>query len=264
MNENKYIIIEDESLSADMLAYSMKKLRPSYQLEHVFSTVRECNAFFDANPENNSLLFMDVTLPDGPCFEIFNHRPLRNPVIFITAHTEWAIKAFKVNSVDYLLKPLDEDELLLAIQKYESFKEHSSGDKSKPLNKFQEKFLINLKDRYEIVNSKDIALFEASGKYVSLYTFSGAARIIDYTLKELESILAPDVFCKISRSLIVNHAIIDKIEKLSKSRLQLRFHEPFDDRISIINNKRKEYFLDWYTGNKGTSPSPTTEMTPLR
>ena len=119
MNMMNYIIIEDELFGARMLAEAIGRLRPSYRLLCILGTVRESVDYFRRHPDDDSLVFMDVELSDGQCFEIFNQCRVGNPIIFTTSHDEWAIRAFRVNSIDYLLKPIEDGDLLRAAEKHE-------------------------------------------------------------------------------------------------------------------------------------------------
>lgn len=114
-----YIIIEDEQFGARMLAEAIGRLRPSYRLLCILGTVRESVDYFRRHPDDDSLVFMDVELSDGQCFEIFNQCRVGNPIIFTTSHDEWAIRSFRVNSIDYLLKPIEDGDLLRAVEKHE-------------------------------------------------------------------------------------------------------------------------------------------------
>lgn len=258
MKALNYIIVEDERLGADMLIETIGRLRPDYQLLHVFGTVRDCIAYFSGQPDREALVFMDIELSDGQCFEIFNRCKVANPVVFTTSHDEWAIRAFKVNSVDYLLKPVEEEDLLHAIEKHESRVGALSSDAElyrrlvaslKPgAAPCLSRLLVNCGNSYVAVEMDDMAFFSADDKYVLLHTMSGQAYMVNHPLKELVEMLPPDRFHRSSRACIVSRGIIQDVKKADSGRLKIRFKSPYQNQEETVSAMQRDHFLSWYGG----------------
>lgn len=255
MKTYEYIVVEDEPLVAKMLVDTISQIRPAYILLNIFGTIRECVSFFQNNHNEEALIFMDIELSDGQCFEIFNKCKVGNPVIFTTSHDEWAIKAFKVNSIDYLLKPIDDRELLQAIEKYEERSFYSSSNILKYISLatsasrqqcFQDRILVSYGNQYKAIEASDIAFFEADDKYVCLFTFSENKYLVNYTLKELAEMLSPKIFHRLSRSYIVNRAIINEIRKYDQGRLIIYLRSPYQTKKIMVSASQRDAFLDWY------------------
>lgn len=256
MKTLNYIVIEDENLVARMLIEMITKLRPNYRLLQVIGSVNESVSYFDNNPDTDALIFMDIALSDGKCFDIFERCTINNPIIFTTSHDEWAIKAFKVNSIDYLLKPVEEDELLQAIMKYESHvsmrTNHDALLYEKLLatidsqNKYHQRLLINYGNRYITIDTDSIAFFDADDKYVSLHSIDGKEYLVDYKLKELTEMLPPATFYRLSRSCIASRNIIREVKKTDQGRLKIYFKPPYQERVEIVSALNRNSFLGWY------------------
>ena len=255
MNTINYIVIEDEMFGARMLVETIGRLRPSYRLLHIFGTVRESVDYFRQHPGDESLVFMDVELSDGQCFEIFNQCQVGNPIIFTTSHDEWAIRAFRVNSIDYLLKPIEDEDLLRAIEKHEYQVSIAEANIRKYVNllssvnnrqTYRNRLLISCGNRYVAIPTEEIALFDADDKYVTLHTTSGQTHLVDYKLKELVEMMPPDRFYRISRSCIVNRSAIQEVRKFDQGRLKIRFKAFCQKKEEMVSAMQREKFLDWY------------------
>lgn len=245
----KYLIVENERLAYIELKRMMMKLRPDYQLMDRTETVVQSVEFL--NSHKPDLILMDISLSDGSCFEIFNHVSINIPIIFTTAYDEYAIQAFKHNSVDYLLKPIDEDDLQKALEKLELF--HLSKSEVnydyKQLEKLVSKriknrFLIQSNDSYKYVETKDVAFFYSEDKVVFLHTFDDKRYIINYTLDQLETQMSDALFFRVSRNCIANIKGIKSIEKASNSRLEV-FMSPKCPHEVMVSRVRVSDFLRW-------------------
>lgn len=250
-----YLIIEDEIYGAQMLVEALERLRPSWHLKHVFCTVRESVEYFRMQPDDETLVFMDVELSDGQCFEIFNRCRVANPIIFTTSHDEWAIRAFRVNSIDYLLKPIEDEDLLRAIEKHECRISTSEANIRKYVNLLssfgsaparRNRLLVSCGTRYVAIEIEEMVFFDADDKYVTLHTISGQEYLVDYKLKELVELLPPDRFYRISRSCIVNRDAIREVRKFDQGRLKIRFRDSGQTKEEIVSAMQRESFLDWY------------------
>lgn len=201
---------------------------------------------------------MDVELDDGNCFKIFNHTEIKIPIIFTTAYDEYAIQAFRVNSIDYLLKPVSEDDVERAIRKFESMQMASVpsyrevGDELSR-NRQRRRILISDSDGYTFVATDDVAWFEAEDKYVSMVLRSGKRMLTDFaSLADVMDVLDPDRFFQLSRSVVASIESIGKISKFLKGRLRVCIESGGVDRTETVSAARRPEFLDWlgHTGTK--------------
>ena len=200
-----YIIIEDEQFGARMLAEAIGRLRPSYRLLCILGTVRESVDYFRRHPDDDSLVFMDVELSDGQCFEIFNQCRVGNPIIFTTSHDEWAIRAFRVNSIDYLLKPISFDRFLKAVNRVHELLQKEQESTPEPY------LFVKTDKLLKKVTIQDILFIESMGNYVLIHT-SSSKEITYSPLKSLLEFLPDNLFMQVHRSYIVQTSKIQAIE----------------------------------------------------
>jgi DNA-binding LytR/AlgR family response regulator len=197
------------------------------------------------------LIFMDIQLADGLSFEIFEQTIVKTPVIFTTAYDEYALKAFKVNCIDYLLKPIDEGELKNAIDK---FKENNSP-KEIPAQvfdsimlsltkKYKNKFVLKVGDHIKVFTTEDIQCFYSIEKYTFLQNNSGRDYAISYSLDQLEDLLDPSRFFRINRKFIVSSLSISVIVSYSNSRLLVKLNSNFSDEL-IVSREKVQDFKKW-------------------
>lgn len=245
----KYLIVENERLAYQELKRMMEKLRPEYKLMDRTETVVQSVEFLSTYTPD--LILLDISLSDGSCFEIFNHVSIHVPIIFTTAYDEYAIQAFKHNSVDYLLKPIDEEDLQQALDKFEQLHLNKTDVvyDYKQLEKLVSKrtknrFLIQAVDSYKYIETKDIAFFYSEDKVVFLHTFDDKRYIINYTLDQLETQMNNSVFFRASRNCITNIKAIKNIDKASNSRLALVL-EPACPHEVVVSRVRVAEFLRW-------------------
>ncbi|MDF2475197.1 MAG: response regulator transcription factor [Sphingobacterium sp.] len=246
-----YLIVEDERFAYEELRRMMIKLRPDYILEKQTKTVVDTIGFLKES--NVDLILMDIRLADGNCFEIFNHIEIIIPVIFTTAYDEHAIKAFKLNSIDYLLKPFDENELEAALTKFENIF-HNSPYKNNTKNfeqllsfKTKNRFLISKGENYHYIETKDIAHFYSEDGVVFLHTFNDRRYIINYTLDQLEQQVDSRLFFRVSRNCIGNVKAIENVAKYFNSRLKLSFSPECPHEV-LVSRVRVPDFLKWMDG----------------
>lgn len=224
----KCIIIEDEKIAAERLVKLIHEYDSSIEVIAVLQSVRKAVEWFQAN-EKPDLAFFDIQLADGLSFEIFEQVDVKVPIIFTTAFDEYAIKAFQLNSLDYLLKPINKSKLSLSLEKYKRFKTstpivqiedllQSMADKS---TAYKRRFAINIGTKIKSIESKNISFFESVEKNTFLHTLDGHSYPVDFSLDKLESLLNPDEFFRTNRQTIVQYAALDKINILSKSRVQV-------------------------------------------
>lgn len=249
----RYLIVEDERFAYEETKRMINKLYPEYIFANWTQSVEQTIIYLQNNPVD--LIFLDIQLGDGSSFEIFEHLKIATPIIFTTAYDEFAIKAFKLNSIDYLLKPIEEEELKAAINKFEVHQKETINDinyknlyTSLVSNQKKNRFLIQRADSYHYVDCTEIAFFYSESKVVFLHTFYDKRYIIDYTLDQIEQQLDASMFFRVSRNCIANIQSIKNILKFFNSRLKLTF-EPSCPQEVLVSRVRVPDFLKWVDGS---------------
>ena len=247
----KAIIIEDEKLSAEHLMHLLKKIDASITVVDTFDTVKKSvDALKNGVPAD--LLFVDVHLADGISFDIFSKIFIDTPVIFTTAYDEYAIKAFTLNSVDYLLKPIGIDDLKRALEKFKKLNQPIQSNTIQQVGEsyhteakqHKNRFMVKMGDVISSVKTDEISCFVSEDGMVLLITTSGKKYVIDYTLDNLESLIDSDTFFRINRKVIIHINSIQKISTYFNSRLKLSFPSLSED-DSIVSRERVNDFKKW-------------------
>lgn len=247
----KYIIIEDEQLASKRLRELMARIRPDYTHVAKFDSVE--SATISLPVLTYDLILMDIQLADGNSFDIFDQIKVDAPIIFTTAYDEFAIRAFKTNSVDYLLKPIDEGELKGAIEKYESNSQMSQTQENpveitdliKSLQpKGKERFVVKIGEHLKTVETAAVQLIYSQDKATYLFTNEGKRFLVDYSVEKVEELLNDGQFFKISRKFIINIAFIKDIISFSNSRLEIVVNH-FDEEQIIVARERVGDFKAW-------------------
>lgn len=246
------VIIEDEQLTADDLAETIVKANPQAQIVTILSSVKEAIAWFQHH-ENPDLIFSDIQLGDGLSFEIFASVSSTTPVIFCTAYDEYALNAFKVNGIDYILKPFTLATIAEALKKYNELKNNFSrnilqyehilalfGDKKK-----QKKgsVLVYHKDKILPVRTEDVALFYIENEITYLITFDQKNYSINKTMEELEKTIGND-FYRVNRQFLINRKAIKEASQYFARKLSITLVVPFKETITVPKVKVTD-FLDW-------------------
>jgi DNA-binding LytR/AlgR family response regulator len=254
----KVLIIEDEKPAAAMLELLLQQMDPPVEVVKTIASVKESIDWISSNSQLVDLIFMDIQLTDGLSFEIFKQVEIVQPIIFTTAFNEYAIEAFRVNSIDYLLKPIKADDLSRSLNKLKMLREPMRSAQNinyetilKALTSAKQSYLtrimVKVGDHIKAYNTADIALFYADGRTVYLYTKEKKRYVVDYTLDNLASTLDPDCFFRCNRSLMINiNAIVDAVV-YSSTRLKIRLNIEFDDEV-IISRERVAPFKKWFAG----------------
>lgn len=250
------VIIEDEEIISKVLENKIRKVADDIKIQAILPSLKTAHRWFAQNAEPD-IVFMDVQLSDGISFEIFNSFNLKCSVVFTTAFDEYAVQAFKVNGVDYLLKPVNDDELLKAINKCRAIIKKDipqNADLSAILQSymnrtnmisFKEKFIVNIRNQWMPVNTKEIACFSKEVlNYV--YLFSGERYQIDYnTLDEVEELLDPKQYYRANRQIILNIDAIQTVKPVENSKLIIKLKEP-NHKIEIDMSRLKSpEFKKW-------------------
>ncbi len=245
----KAVIIEDETLAAAKLKAMIKKVAPELDVVAVLSDITGAIEWLSENKAD--LIFCDIHLGDGLSFEIFEQVKTDAPIIFTTAYDQHAIKAFKVNSIDYLLKPFSTTDLLGAIDKFrQRFSEkpvdinallasYLSGSKT-----YKKRFAIYIGDKIITINTDDIAYFYAEGKYVFLVLPDGKEHIVDYTLERLSQVLDPEQFFRINRQFIVSMRGIGKMHLYTRGRVKIDLQPPAKKEV-VVSSEKAQTFKKW-------------------
>lgn len=255
----KVIIIEDEIPAAEKLSRYLVKYDASIQVTAHLTSVNDAVSWLQEKQESIDLIFMDIQLTDGLSFQIFQQVMIKKPVIFITAFNEFALDAFKVNSIDYLLKPITFSDLSASLKKLENLREQLqwNSQKTEELQEvfvtpktaaYKNRFMVKLGDHIRSITSDQIALFYADGRDVYLVTTQTRKFIIDYTLETLEDLLEPKLFSRINRTYILNINSIKDVIVYSNSRLKITLTQEFDKEI-IVSREKVAPFKEWFDGS---------------
>ena len=245
------LIVENEMPAADKIARLLKKIDKSITILGVVETVEEAINRLQEKPQPD-LILMDIQLDDGLCFEIFETINVDTPVIFTTAYDEYTLKAFKVNSVDYLLKPIDEESLKSALVKFKKLyadKDPFKRDFRQLLNEFRDqyksRFLIKIGDKYRSVPAGEISHFHICERNVFLSDYQSKDYGVDYSLEQLHSMLDPRTFFRINRECIVNIDAITLMYSYSSSRLQLTLKNKEKSDLFVVSRDKVAEFKRW-------------------
>ena len=245
----KALIIEDEKMAQANLARLLKNSFPEMEIVAMIDSVRGAVEFLSANPELD-VIFMDVELSDGICFEIFRSVQISAPVIMTTAYDSYAVKAFEAGSIDYLLKPVEPDALFRAVGRArERLNASASIEKllsalGQDSKKYKEKSVVRCGDRIIPIQSSDIALFFSEDKANYLLTKNGERYLIESTIDTLESELDPSKFYRISRGCIVALSAIKSVSRNSTGRLVV-ISQPASPVELTVSRARAEGFISW-------------------
>ena len=244
----KALIIEDELRARKHMITLLEQNFPQVEVVGAVGSVKESVQWLSTN-DAPDVIFMDVELSDGRSFEIFTQIELPCPVIMTTAYDQYAVQAFEVNAVDYLLKPIGLTELRRAISRVES------GQAAKPAAETvrrmldqvrKEKFLIRMNNRIVPVRTSDIAYFYSEAKNSFIVTTSGASYVMDESLDAIAQNLDPDAFFRISRSCIISEGVIDSVSRLMGGRLQVTLRRGFPELTDFtVSRARVDDFLAW-------------------
>jgi DNA-binding LytR/AlgR family response regulator len=247
------LIIEDEPQAAQRLERLVKELIPQGKIVASIDTVKKAVQWFKSNPTPD-LALMDIQLADGISFQIFEQCQVKSPVIFTTAYDEYALKAFKVNSIDYILKPVDKDELKTALDKLRNFTGNESETKQlldnigqavqMLMKKYKSRFVIKVGEHLKTVEVENIRYFFSQEKATFCVTDENRNFILDFTLEQLEDMLDPEIFFRINRKYLVRSAAIQDIISYTNSRLKLVIRGSQDTDI-IVARERVQEFKEW-------------------
>lgn len=246
----KAIIIEDEKLSAEHLCLLLSKIDASIEVIAIFDSVKKTIEAFKKEIKAD-VLFVDIHLADGLSFDIFSKMAIDIPVIFTTAYDEYAIKAFKLNSVDYLLKPIGISDLKQAIEKLKKIKSNQStilegiSNVYQSLNKqYKNRFMIKIGDHIISVKTENVFHFIAEDGITMMVTNTAKRYPVDYTLDQLEQLISPTEFFRINRKVLISINAVEKVSSYFNSRYKIN-SDVLDGDASIVSRERVNDFKLW-------------------
>ena len=250
----KAVIIEDERLAADLLKNIIKQLDEDIEIITTLQTIEDSVEWLNNN-EHPDIMFVDIHLADGSSFSIFEKTEVRCPIVFTTAYDEYALKAFEVNSIDYLLKPINKDDLQRALNKYKNLKgDNKDLDYKKfvsrflsegNVNNYKEYFLVPERDKLIPLAAKDIAYIYIDLRLIKAVTFSGKVHYLNQNLDEIMNQLNPKKFFRANRQYIVAHESIKDVSMWFGNKISLNLVIPTDEKI-IVSKARVSEFKNWF------------------
>ncbi len=245
----RVVIIEDETAAAQNLTAILRKVCPNVEIVGTIDTVVDSVEFFNSAPSLD-LVFMDIHLADGASFRIFDNAEVVTPIIFTTAYDQYAIEAFKVNSIDYLLKPINEEGIKRAIEKWQRLTSTERKEYTNRISKVvqnssaEQTFLVHFRDKIIPLKTEDIAFFHTFEERVTAYCHTGDKYQIDQTLEALQSKLSGDEFFRANRQFIISRKAVKDISVWFGSRLSANLTIETPERI-VIPKARVHDFKEW-------------------
>lgn len=249
----RVLVVEDEVYSGERLISLIKDYESSVEIAEVLGSVQDTIQWFTKNTPPD-LIFMDIHLSDGSCFEIFKAITVESPIIFTTAYDHYAIQAFKVNSIDYIMKPIDPPALKQALEKYKKLSQASPIpadflDKLKNAVHFKEpsRIVARINDQLLVIKTEDIGYVSIIDSSVFVHTFHGTKVPIDQSLEQMEGLLNKEFFFRINRKTIINLHAIKKISSYFNGRYVLHLALKNDEGFIVSRNRASE-FKKWLEG----------------
>ncbi len=247
------VIVEDETAAAAHLEFLIKQIRPEVQVVQQLDAVKTAVDYF-STAQDVDLVFMDIHLSDGISFQIFEQVEIRTPVIFTTAYDQYALQAFKVNSIDYLLKPMNEEELLQAFIQFESSHQQKEAPSTqmdgilKMMQQFKkpykQNYLVQYRDELIPVSVKEIAYFFMDTGSVKAMTHKNKAYVVDYKLEELEEQLDPELFYRANRQCIIKKESVVNLKQYFNGKLIVNVNPPPSEKI-VVSKAKATPFKKW-------------------
>jgi len=254
----KILIVEDEELAVKKLQKTLLAIEEDIDIVGTTDSIASTVEWLQSNPAPE-LILMDIELADGQSFEIFNLTEVKSPVIFTTSYDEYALKAFKVNSVDYLLKPIQKEDLEVAISKFKNLRQSFSNNKQDDsqinalvrelqqtlkTKEYRKRFLVKHLQKMVSVEVGTIAYFYSDDRLSLFKTMDDKKYVLDYTIDEIENMVDPDQFFRINRAFLVSIKCIDQIHDYFGNRLKLNL-KPNIDKEALVSREKVSEFKNW-------------------
>jgi two-component system, LytTR family, response regulator LytT len=250
----KILIVEDEPLAARKLQKLVLEIDPSVEIVGMTDSIESSVEWLESNPPP-TLILMDIELADGQSFDIFNRTEVRSTIIFTTAYDEFALKAFKVNSIDYLLKPVRKEDLSKALDKFKSLKSANSQADShinleklltelrqtQAIKSYRDRFLVKQGQKLITVEATEVAYMFAEDRVNFIRNKSGQKFIIDYSLDELESQLDPSVFFRLNRKFIAQAKSIESVHPYFNGKLKIHLKPAVEEEVLVSREKASDF-----------------------
>ncbi|TLV03204.1 LytR/AlgR family response regulator transcription factor [Dyadobacter luticola] len=254
------LIVEDEDLSVRRLKKLINETAPALNIVGVTDSIEETVDWLEKNKKSKNadpdLIFLDIELSDGQSFEIFNRVQVSSTIIFTTSYDEYALQAFRLNSIDYLLKPVHREDLQRSLQKYENMRAQPATDSLEGIRKllegfkqaapveYRQRFLVKQGQKMLSVEVGEIAYFFTDDRYSFFMTETNQKLLVDYTLDELAEVLDPSRFFRINRGMMVTHRAVDKIDPYFGNRLSLTLR-PVHNKEALVSREKVGDFKQW-------------------
>lgn len=251
----KYLIIEDEGPAQRLMEGLLKELRPEWEAAACLDSVEGAVKWLNNHP-HPEVIFMDIQLSDGLSFNILEQVDIEGMIIFTTAYDEYAVRAFRVNSIDYLLKPIKKSELAEAVEKCEQYIGKLLHSRKKPIDavalanaikeatpKYRSRFLISVGEMFFPLPLTKVAYIYSRFRITSAVNFEGKRHVIDFTLDQLEEELDPEMFFRVNRQFIINIKAVHRVHTFFKGKLLLETRPGYDEKITISREKARLFKL---------------------
>ena len=251
----KIVIIEDEPIAAAYLKKLIGETGFTHEIIREISSVSDALAFFMQH-KNYDLVFMDIHLSDGTCFDILNTLEIEKPIVFCTTFDTYAIKAFKYNSIDYILKPAKAEDIQSALKKYWSFKKSDENEYLQRVDQminsldsptYKKRFLIRQNKKLKLVGTESIVCMYSDEGHTYLVEKSNATHIVDFTLERLEELVDPHMFFRINRKMMININEIVSVEDYFNNRLKIKVQNRIPLEM-VVSRNRVKHFKNWLKG----------------
>jgi len=250
----KVLIIEDEQLASEKLQKTLAEIDPQIEILDTIDSVAASILWLNSHP-NPDLVLCDIHLSDGLCFDIFKEGSIKSPVIFTTAYDHYAIRAFEVNSIAYLLKPVQKEKLQESLEKYRDLKDNYTPPNPLELNRlvdiirsgssnFKSRFLVKVGNRIKSIPCTKIAYFYTWEKLNYIITTGNEKFPVDHTLEEVDNFLDPKHFFRVNRKMIIQFEAVKEIHPHFKGRLKIQIEPTLDEEI-VISSEKTPAFKEW-------------------
>ena len=254
----KILIVEDEELAVKKIQKTLASIDPDAEIAGITHSISSTIDWLESNPSPD-LILMDIELSDGQSFEIFSRTSVKSAVVFTTSYDEFALKAFKVNSIDYLLKPVQKEDLEAALNKFKNLKEMYADHNDENLNmesivkqlqqklhlkEFRKRFLVKHAQKLVSIEVEDIAYFFSDGRLNFFKTYDNKKYVLDYTMDELEDMLDPNRYFRISRSFYIAIDSVEQIHEYFGNRLLLHM-KPAVEKDAVVSREKVAEFKKW-------------------
>lgn len=255
MKSLRILIVEDEPIAAAYLKKLIKETGFTHEIVKEISSVSDALAYF-MQYKNYDLVFMDIHLADGTCFDILNTLEIDKPIVFCTTFDTYAIKAFKYNSIDYILKPAKAGDILNALKKYWSFKKSDENEyllrvdqmiNSLDSPTYKKRFLIRQNKKLKLVGAENVVCMYSDEGHTYLVEKPNKTHIVDFTLERLEELIDPNSFFRINRKMIININEIVSVEDYFNNRLKVKVQNRVPLEM-VVSRNRVKHFKNWLKG----------------